>query len=534
MKKVFSLFLVIAFCSYPFAQASQQEILEDTRIEKSPRHWMYEIKRLGAGLVAFGTSYVASSFTENDTIPDAINVFSTYYVTSSLMTLGRYCLEWYGESVAYAHHTSKGKGRQKGKITSQQAEKAEHAAQANIQLTRVYLRQTQSLINAALKVGTLYTLSQHYDPDNTSWVLFWASTFTSGLVYNLNELRHTATTRQARNDIPVLGIIDGLCEAMVAHNLFSHWRGPGLEIIPGLFLPIYRPLTSPEWALYRLLQLHGDAQAFNGVFQIFSNVISGFHEYFTKEPQILEQLNPAPRRTRHPALDIAYAGVPQQSVAPQPHHAAIPLNHPLPAMPLPTPQNQQVLQLPIAPQQAAAPQPHHAAVPPIQHLDQRPARSKQRRAPQLHHEEVPLNQPQLQPSAKNLTRQEALERIQEYRQTSIIKKKTINQEIAQLLSFLTNAAHENLSHGKQAIVINFEEDKSFRIIFEPPHHQRNAASDEYKGHRKTRVLDALQVGYLHGWNEAEILAFMNAHNINGFYNIPLFLLHILWTRGEHL
>src|SRR5690606_30019890 len=115
------------------------------------------------------------------------------------------------------------------------------------------------------------------------------------------------------------------------------------------------------------------------------------------------------------------------------------------------------------------------------------------------------------PSLEDITRTTALARIQALRQPTTIKETIINQEIRQLLSFLTNSSLENIGHGKRAIIISFKGGKSFRIIFEAPHQQSNAASDEYKGHRKTRVLDALQVGYLHGWSEKKILDFMNVN-----------------------
>ncbi|AIL12714.1 hypothetical protein IM40_02950 [Candidatus Paracaedimonas acanthamoebae] len=532
MQKIFPFLLMIAFCFNPLTKASHQEILDETKIEKSSRNWTREIKRLGYGLVALGTSYAASSLTENDDIPDAINVLSTYYLTSSLMTLGRYCLEWYGESVAKAQHISTGRGHKKGKMALQQSEKVERAAQENIRLTRAFLRQTQSLINAALKVGAIYTIFQHNLSDEPLNTAFVASMYVAGLIYNLNELRHTYTTGQARSDIPVLGILDGMCEVTAANKLFHYWRGPGLEIMPGFFLPIYhQSLTSTQWAIYRFLQMHGDAQAINGVFQIFSNIISGSQAYLKRNSQIIERLL-------------------QQPATPQSHQAGAPQGHqPLLAH---LPQPAQLLQVP---------QPHHAAAPqiqqppaavvaplPVAHMvpqpaPQQPLATRRPRHQTPHHAAAPLH-PQLpapapQPTPKDLERQEALTRIQAYRQATTIKESEINKEIQGLIKILTNdslkrkASLKNLKHGKRAIVIDFGNGKSFRIVFEPPHAQNNAASDEYKGYGKTRVLDALQVGHLYGWDEDKILKFMDDNNITRFYNIPLFLLHILWDRGEY-
>lgn len=536
MQKMFSIFLIIVFCCQPFAKASNPEILEEIKIEKSTRNWTGQAKRLGVGLAIFGASYLAG----DDNIVHTIEMVSTYYIASSLMSLGRYCLEWYGESVAKAQHTSTNKGRQKGKITSQQSKKVERAAQENIRLTRAFLRQSQNLINAALKVGAVYAIFQHNFSDEPVNTALMASMHLGGLLYNINEIKYTYTTGQTRNDIPVLGIIDGISEVTMANTLFHYWQGPGFEFMPGFFLPIHQPLTSSQWAIYRFLQIHGDLQAIRGIFQIPSNLISGFRTYLKSNQQINE-------------------GFLQQLAAPQPHHAAVPQGHqpllaqvPQPAQLLQVPQQQPVHPLPAqgvapqAPQQIAVPQPHHAAVPLIQQqpaaliapqpAPQPPLAAKKPRRHAAHHAAAPLlpqlPSPALQPTQEDLKRQEALDRIQEYRKATTIKKKTINQEISQLLSFLTDASLDHLNHGKRAIVINLGDGKNFRLIFEPPHEQNNAASDEYKGERKTRVLDALQVGYLHNWDEDKIKEFMDANNIIRFYNIPLFLLHILWDRGQ--
>jgi len=552
MQKIFSILLIIAVCFHPLAKASNPEILEETKIEKSTRNWTEQAKRLGVGLAIFGASYLASSVTGDDNIVHAIEMVSTYYIASSLTTFGRYCLEWYGESVAKAQHTSTSKGRQKGKITPQQSEKVERAAQENIRLTRFFLRQSQNLINAALKVGALYAIFRHNFSDEPINTALMASMHLRGLLYNIYEINYTYTTGQTRSDIPVLGILDGISEATTANQLFHYWQGPGLEIMPGFFLPIHQPLTSSQWAIFRFLQIHGDLQAIRGVFQIPSNIISGFRTYLKSNQPINERFL-------------------QQLAAPQPHHAAVPQGHqplllapvPQPAQLLQVPQQQPVPPLPAqgvapqAPQQIAAPQPHHAAVPLIQQQPaaaaplpaaliapqpapqpplaaNKPQRQAAHDAAAPLHPQLPAAAPQQTPEEleRNLKRQEALARIQGYHQASTIKKATINQEIRQLLAFLTNASLVNSTHGKRAIDINFGDGKSFRLIFEPPHAQNNAASDEYKGYRKERVLDALQVGYLLGWDQDKIIKFMNDNNIVRFYNIPLFLLHILWDRGQ--
>lgn len=105
MRKILSIVLVIGFYLHPLAKATHQEIIEETKIVKNSRNWGQETKRLGYGLVSLGASYLAASVKAYEDIPDALNVVSAYYITTSLMTLGRYCLEWYGESVAKAQHT---------------------------------------------------------------------------------------------------------------------------------------------------------------------------------------------------------------------------------------------------------------------------------------------------------------------------------------------------------------------------------------------------------------------------------------------
>lgn len=62
---------------------------------------------------------------------------------------------------------------------------------------------------------------------------------------------------------------------------------------------------------------------------------------------------------------------------------------------------------------------------------------------------------------------------------------------------------------------------------------RKSAEIEYQGCRKERVLDAITATYLCGLPEDEISTFMNNNNINRFYNIPRFLIHILGERGQY-
>jgi hypothetical protein len=517
MKKALLVLLIIVFGFHSSLKASEHSTLEETKIERNSRNWSQEAKRFGYGVLALSASYAASSMIGDEDVTHIISMVSTYYLTSSLMNLGQYCLEWYTESVTKAQYALRRKEPQRRKITVQNSEKIDLAVQENIRLPRVFLRQTQSLLNATLKIGALYVLSQHYEQDRLLQAFIHASTLAGGLIYNMNELRHTYTTGQVRNDIPLLGILDAYCEALIAAQLFSGWSNRPLsqwsttqefKISPDHVLVKEQPFSSTEWTFYRFLQLHSDVQAIRGALQIPSNIISGFRSYFKREPQIIERHVITPPRVQNVALmpppqafsnltSTAPNNVASSSSEIRTHHASS------------EPEGQRAQKIKV--KRRGTPGAPHEAAPPL---------SQEEELDEL-------------PSPEDIIRTTALARIQALRQATTIKETLINQEIRQLLSFLTNSSLENIGHGKRAIIIRFKDGKSFRIIFEAPHEQSNAASDEYKGYRKTRVLEALQVGYLHGWSEKKILGFMNAHNINRFYNIPLFLLHILWERGHY-
>ncbi len=532
MKRIISVLLIIIFGFQTSLKATHIELSDEVRnarsstlskgLEKTPpiseelktsRNWGKQSKLFGLGVGLLIASCIAESFNINDNISQLILMATTYCFVTSFVNLGRYFFEWYGESVAKAEYGLKQKASQKGKTTPKQAEKLEQAVQNNIRLTRTLFRQSQNLINASLKISALYVIFQNDDFNASLENIAFISLISGGFIYNINEIKHTYTSGKVRNDIPLLGILNGVCEALIAANLFNYWQNRGLEIAPGFSLPIRMPLTSSQWAFYRFLQVHGDLESIGNALQLPLNIVSGIQSYFKKSPQIIEENKQEAATKFMPSSQQSEPLSFSRTQFPSTEHK---LN------------DQSFIVDPnthFAPSTTKKINRHEPKV-----------KIKTKGTPSLSlptTTPTPLEEREDILSEKDTIRQKALAHIQELRQETTIKEATINQEIRQLLAFLTNARLEKVGHGKQAIIINFKDNKSFRIIFEAPHEQSNASSDEYKGYRKTRVLDALQVGYLYGWNEAKILQFMNINNINRFYNIPLFLIHILWERGQY-
>lgn len=516
MRKILSTFFILTLCFSSLAKASPQEPLEDRKTEQSSSYWKGQLKRLSYGALALGASYAASSLTEIEEIPHTLSMIGAYYISTSLMTFVREGLNWYGESVAKAQHTPAGKEK---KLTSQQSQKLDQTMQEKKRVFGAFLRQSQNLINATLKLSALYIHFRHTDSIDIVNATLFVSLF-GGFIYNLNELRYTYTTGQERRDIPVLGILDGYCTSLLAHKLFSDWSNrPETEwyhqdfrISPMYILTKNTPIFPSELAFHRFLQIHGDVQVTGNIFQIFHNIIHSFHSYFEQRPQIIERhieksvmASPSLRQKKHPPL-------------PQ---LLLPVDHPPLSVPssLPQPLGNEEEHLPPLKKNKIK----RRGIPGIQ--------------PAIAAPSLPPQAPAAFPTQHDIQRQDALTRLQEYRETTIVKKAKIDKEIDHLRAFLSNThfanvSLENIGHGKRAIIIEFGAGNSFRIPFEPPHEQNRASSNEYKGYRKTRVLDALQVGYLYGWDENKITEFMDTHHINRFYNFPLFLLHILWDRDR--
>ncbi|MBN9413335.1 MAG: hypothetical protein J0H12_05380 [Candidatus Paracaedimonas acanthamoebae] len=518
MRKILPFLFVLAFCFSSLAKASSQEILEDRKTEQNTSYWKGQIKRLSYGALALGASYAASSLTEIEEIPHTLSMIGAYYISTSLMTFVREGLNWYGESVAKAQHTPAGKGK---RLTSQQSQKLDQTMQEKKRVFGVFLRQSQNLINATLKLSALYIHFHHTDSIDIVNTTLLASLL-GGLIYNLNELRYTHTIGQARRDIPILGILDGYCESLLAHKLFSDWSNrpkaqwyhQDFQVSPEYILTKSTPIFPSEWAFHRLLQIHGDVQIVGNIFQIFRNTIHSFHSYLKQSPQIIERhieksvMAPSSlRQKKHPPL-------PQLLLPTDPLPLSIPSSRETPSSSLPQLLGNQEEQ----------------TLPPKKNKIKR--RGTPWIQPAIAAPSLLAQAPAAVPTQLDKQRQDALTRIQKYRQSRTVKEAKIDQEIDHLLAFLSNAHLENSGHGKRAIILEFEAGNRFRILFEPPHEQNKASSNVYKGYRKTRVLDALQVGYLYGWNENKITEFMDTHHINRFYNFPLFLLHILWDRNH--
>ena len=109
-----------------------------------------------------------------------------------------------------------------------------------------------------------------------------------------------------------------------------------------------------------------------------------------------------------------------------------------------------------------------------------------------------------------------------------LKAKVIDEEIKALLKFLPNAKLEHLNHKLSSITLTFPNGETHQVKYEVAHTNIGI----YQGDRKDRALDALLVCYLYGWNEGKIKYFMDKHGKKNFWNVPDFLVSVLWERGK--
>lgn len=459
---------------------------EDAPLTKNPQNWQKQLLSTGIGTVIYSASYAIT----HDNLSQISGMIGLSLIVASTTKMLRYGCEWYASEVSKAQTSSSPKKKRKeGKTLSENTQKL---IDQNIQFTRVLFEQTRNLGNIALKFNMLYTLVKFYDVENLSLLgMVAAST-----AYDLYEIGYTYSTGETRNNIPLMALLDSYCKIVNSISLYLSWLEEGLDP-----LSLSTPL---KFLIFQGLKTHGETGLNMALLQMGWNLMNSVYSYFIPSSAIkpthenealLPLVSPkkySPRRTKSSSFT--------ESVPP----LSIPQNLiPSPASKKDSPE------IPIHPKKKV----------------------KTKGIPQ---ENAPTSYPTIQPlikfSESDQRRNEALKCLEDLRRKKVVKKTEIDQEINSLESLFPKVSVRKAGHGKKAITVNGNE---FRAFFEPSHGKQKVSKDEYQGYCKQRILDALQLTYLYGWDKDKILAFMETHGKISFYNVPHSLIHILWERGRY-
>lgn len=477
-----------------FIKGEDSSFNEEGKLNNA-RNWKKQLRNVSIGVLFCG----ASSAITHDNLNQISSMFGLSLIVTSTTTMFRYVCEWYAEEVSKAQSSPSPKRKKKeGKNLSENTKKA---IDQNIQFTRALFEQARNLGNVALKFYMLYTLVQFYDLENFPLPGMVAAS----AAYDLYEIGHTYSTGKTRNNMPIMALIDSYCKIVYAISLYLSWSEEGFD--PSSLL------TPIKNIFFQGLKIHGETGLNMALIQMFYNMANGVYSHFINLSLVTidngdTPLLPIVSTKTYPSMKTM-TSFSVDPVAPVSSSSA--------SQDLKT-----LLSLPSIDLMIHSPQES-----PIQQKKKVKTKGKMQ-------ENVPVTPPTIQTriilSKRDQQRNNALERIQSYRSKNIVKKTLIDQEIRSLKSFSHDIFICRAGHGKQAITINGNE---FKAFFEPSHGKQKVSKDEYQGYRKERILDALQVSYLYGWDEDKILDFMKVNNINRFYNIPSFLIHILWNRGRY-
>ena len=467
------------------------------------RNWYQPLRNIAGGAILLGCSYFApDEYSESFIIAIGAGIMGN----NALKIFG-YAIECFWNAVEGERVREEiGKSKNLRKDPKKQEEFAQKRIEKSSSNARIMVRQALNLTNLSMKFLVLYNGFQNgnfNDSDVRNHNLIFMSLIGAGAANNLNEIIHCWRTGQDRKYIPIFEIFDGICEIALGRYFFDSWATQNLELAPGIILPIARDLTNIESVIYRSLLAHGDCQALNGFFQIPLNALNYIRNLKNKKIVVEEMpsVNFFNKRSLN-RFDIA------PSVINPPSSGLGSLKE----------ENEES----------------------DQEREQTKFKEKLKTRKPGNNSAQKMDIPNKTQYKQNTEAQDvnerdrklALNHLQTLRTKDTLKKREVNEELSKLFRLLPNTSLETAGHNKKAIILHFENGRKFKIVYEEPHQQRNADADEYKGYRKDRVLDALQVAYLYGWDEQKIRNFLSQNSIIHFYNLPEFLIHILWTRGQ--
>jgi hypothetical protein len=474
----------------------------DSYFKHYSRNYSFACAELACGVALFSVSY---------TIPDEdiqhyLVVASIGMIVDATSRLGQNVVEAYFESMIT--HQNKALVRKKKLTVGQTRQERFNELQlahvpTTIDKVRCRIGQAKLVVNLAINLGTIYQLASGNASDSIDFtdagMIITAGFCGASAVSNANELYYSFKTGQTRPDRPLIQIGSGTCEAVNA----AIYRTNNLSLQPisrvGNTIYAWYALTPGQRAIYRALQTHGDYQLFMGLFQGAWNTVNYFRQPLLEEMPKEPAIDRNPPRMRHaqrtPSIEQTQMMPPEPIL---PHQPAMPTT----ATPSAVEPRTKFKTRGVA-------NPPSAVAPAAQAVAAREADAE-----------------------RNAIRAAALLRLDVLSLQPTVSVQEMDREINALLRFLPDADRVNAGHNKDAIVLYFENGSRFRTTFETPHHQKAAGSNEYKKARKERALDSLRICYLLGWDEQEIRAYMAQNNRGSFYNLPAFLVHILWSRGR--
>ncbi len=553
-KKYIVFYITVIFS--PFLFASQLEMQEITK-KSYTRNWEVPLKELGAAAALFGSSYVVPGDARTYGIQDIALTASNGLAVDAASRLVKNTLEVFAEELGRGHMSHKKKYDQK---------KLEDLAQKyiypKIRATRLAISETRHIIMLMLQLSLACwmanaTRSDKYEVMSSSTLLLSFALIIMGIRYNAHEVWYGLTTGNTRDDLPVVRLANAATDTLLSQVLIPHYN-------IGNSMYIANNLTTGQYAFYRFLQTNADYEFFTGLAQMLWNILSYVKDL--KEKKSLIEILPAraPERSVMTAFTKSstsefFKGLMRMFCKASSYGKRRNAEHPL-AQEL-TPQKASghvsdglLLQNPTdnapegnEPAMRETPMVREKSIinqgfitPQNYHDEHQESRIKEKRRGQadpLRATDQSRGQARPAPgieTEQDRLREEALQRL-----TDLSKQRTVNllemdAEINAMLRFLPAARRVDMGHNKEAIIISFEHGRNYRLTFEAPHQQRAADSNEYKASRKERVLDVLRICYLLGWSEDRIKSYMARNEIVSFYNLPAFLVHILWTRGEQV
>lgn len=140
-------------------------------------------------------------------------------------------------------------------------------------------------------------------------------------------------------------------------------------------------------------------------------------------------------------------------------------------------------------------------------------------------EDIPNGEGASLSQMNNPARQEMLTLINDLRKFNAVKETRIEDLLSQTRKFLQGSIH-NIDGSERAIVF-YRGDQRISIKFEGPH---GTDGSVYQGWKLKRVLNAIETAYMYNWDEESIRKYMTDHSITRFYQVPVHLSSILWTR----
>lgn len=505
------------------AFGAELSLPKDEVVQTYERDWQTAFKKLALATSAYGIC----EYVPNTVLVEGARSAGLGLGLDSIVGLLKNILEAYAEQVGIA-----GVPESKKLSKAKMSDLKEKYVHSNIRAVRLKMSQVTHIFNLFFHFVMWYWMVKSVFADTgypVEQFAFYMTCIVTSILYNAHELHHLYKTESTRNDRPIARVAQAFSAVPLLHqlqNYFDSLLSIQKIVTEGSKIIIQVGWTKQQLALYLIIEMLIAYEIVVGAGQVVFNTTTYIHDYKNKRALLDKLRLMITRMSEQKKEEPKCAGQNRlrYNVAEKDVQGA-PVGQNNEAQSLLEEKSEITLELTVSTDPGPPELPIAKKTKEKTRKPGDPGRSKKSKNEKS---DPVLN---IGETDHDLLRRQALERLDKLSSRQTLSEEEINEEINALLRFLPTARLQEGGHNKGSLILSFPDSKKYRLSFETPHHQRGAESNEYKKSRKERVLDVLRLGYLFGWKEERIREYMAKNDIVSFYNLPAFLVRILWERG---